>query len=1255
MVKKTMIAFYSLIGAVTMSLGAEGILWMSPVAKGVGDGSSFKDAAGLASFAELYKGASEIRFEAASYTNGAEIVIASHNGLRLSGGWTSGDARGGESIFERDLTNMDLPYRIFNISASTISMERISVRNGWIKGDGMGIAFTGGCAAAITNCTFYNNGAIVANYGDAYRYGAAIDAMQGGSLDLYECVFTNNQFNGGGDTHVKAHGVAISVRGSVSLSVCKSSFDRNFSLTFHPRAGGGAAIYASSAPSLIVDDCTFTTNATIRNYVGSYDQGPYGGTIRFDSVKSGVISDCTFAGGWNNCHYSSTPYRGFGGLMWFQNSKVAIVRSAIVDAGGGWYADDPEFCSDYSSGSIDVSGGSLFMTNVLHGGAYSGWVLGNSDGGVIEAVNCTFAGARGIGWFNAYGYLQRGAASTASFKNCIFNGNADGDFYIYEGKNPSIVNCFTTEFVEGSTLCKFGDALFGDDGFWHVRSGAGRYSGGFFKGGSWAYDEAGVMSPAIDMGAGEVLAEAQPHGDKINVGYDGGTAAASKTVLGSAPHVVEGELKVFSLGVATYDAAMSRASLKAQLADVAGSVDLYVAWGNADMGDKRNAWGDNVAKVGTFAAWDYALYVLEGSVDTETWYRFFAVDGDGNEAASDARSFTIASRPSVEAVTLNTPVTHIYRESASVDVALNDGGDDAVVRVVYEAMDDDGAGPVTNFYQGGLAVVSGEVSILLNGLTPGVRYTGTLYVENDIGTTTFDLGTWRQIGDDEPLCIYVAPEVKGNGDGRSFAHAKPFSSWKSVLELMTKSGDEIRFTDGVFSYGEELIIDKKQGLVLRGGWTSDTEQGGETIIEGSGDKNNKYRVIKVSGSTTAIEKVTVRNGCAASHGQGIYFTGDGSSAALTNCLFYNNGTIIIGGDLAIYGGAVYADSGSLELNGCVFTNNALNNGEAAHISGSGGAVAVSGASLKVKDCNFTGNFISSNHPRDGGGGAIYATGSSATVEIDNTAFTSNSIHRNWYQSNVTERGFWGGAVYFNSLGQGVITGCDFAYNWNDSHLTGNATNGYGGTLYFRDSKVALVNSSITHGGENGHSDSNNAGKHSSGSIDIYGGTLNMTNVLHGGAARGWAVGNRDGVVEAVNCTFANTKSPGWYMGSGYVQRGATAKATFKNTIFWGNEDGSYILDTSDATPPQFNNCIVDGADNSTNFHNTSSNDPRFANAAEYDFHPIYASPARNKGDNTGFSRAKDRDLDGNKRIIGNNIDIGCYECQKGDGLFIILK
>ena len=133
-------------------------------------------------------------------------------------------------------------------------------------------------------------------------------------------------------------------------------------------------------------------------------------------------------------------------------------------------------------------------------------------------------------------------------------------------------------------------------------------------------------------------------------------------------------------------------------------------------------------------------------------------------------------------------------------------------------------------------------------------------------------------------------------------------------------------------------------------------------------------------------------------------------------------------------------------------------------------------------------------------------------------------------------------------------------------------------------------------------------------------------------------------------------------GGGAMQFYSEANPVFKNCIIWDNDwyeehysisDGSQIFIWGYDCKPQFYNSIIQGGfkeihgyENIAVYDTTTmlDSDPLFLDAKNRDFQLSDGSPAINSGtiDTTGLLISP-IDLAGNQRVIGNRIDMGCYE------------
>lgn len=144
---------------------------------------------------------------------------------------------------------------------------------------------------------------------------------------------------------------------------------------------------------------------------------------------------------------------------------------------------------------------------------------------------------------------------------------------------------------------------------------------------------------------------------------------------------------------------------------------------------------------------------------------------------------------------------------------------------------------------------------------------------------------------------------------------------------------------------------------------------------------------------------------------------------------------------------------------------------------------------------------------------------------------------------------------------------------------------------------------------------------------------------------GSGVYSKNGTVES--CTIVgNTQCASAAGATGLYAEGTV----LRNNIIWGNTkfDGKTAANVSYVSLAAANVCNNDSSPAiSVGSHNIAV-DPLFVDAAHGDYHLGYSDCVDGGSDRTWMATATD--LDGNPRIIGESVDIGCYERVRATGL-----
>jgi predicted outer membrane repeat protein len=286
--------------------------------------------------------------------------------------------------------------------------------------------------------------------------------------------------------------------------------------------------------------------------------------------------------------------------------------------------------------------------------------------------------------------------------------------------------------------------------------------------------------------------------------------------------------------------------------------------------------------------------------------------------------------------------------------------------------------------------------------------------------------------------------------------------------------------------------------------------------------------------------------------------------------------------------AGFSDVCAMTLSGNTFTGN----------TGNGGAACNGfGMTATVTSNTFTGNSSGGGNFLLGGGGGFAAVSEYATngdVTLSNNTFIENSTSGP------------GGGAYCDNLASITILANTFSQN---AAATG------GGGIYASAQTINLLDNLVL-------------------------GNSQTSPSSQGGGV--WVDASSE-LFFINNTITANTSAGG---GGGVVFRGSGLEVlNVFNNIFWGNSGtpGADVWMAGVAEERIFSNNDANDIFGVWDvFTNNLDIDPHFVDSTNGNYHLVSGSPCINAGANNAPSLPL-TDLDGNPRIVGSTVDLGCYE------------
>lgn len=467
------------------------------------------------------------------------------------------------------------------------------------------------------------------------------------------------------------------------------------------------------------------------------------------------------------------------------------------------------------------------------------------------------------------------------------------------------------------------------------------------------------------------------------------------------------------------------------------------------------------------------------------------------------------------------------------------------------------------------------------------------------------------------IIILVAPcladtlivDLTGNGD---------YLTIQSAVDA-AQDGDTISVRDGIYTGEGNRDIDYKGKTII-----VQSESGPENcIVDCQGTEQEPHRGFKfITGenSKSVLMGVTITKGYAPEEplwwdsGGAIYCTD--ASPTIKNCIITNNNAIL-------HGGGIFAFNSDIQIIDCAIINNLVIR------NGWGGGIYCHSGNPQIIRCK-----IYNNSAKSGGGVSCSENGSQTRIE---------KCHIRYNVARSERQSIWGGGGILSDLSSPTISQC---------LIENNAGSTGGGIKIHRAHSDVLIDNCII---QNNEAFEPFWGGGGGIMAECFGCTTTITNSLVTGNtanleySRGGGIYASSGNFVISNCTLSGNSA---YIGGG--MNFFNAETLIENCILWDNnvaEDGKEISFLKRTIEIQYSTIeggedgIFPVTEEDIYFWGNGNIDdnPLFVNSYEKDFRLSDNSPCIDAGDPNFIPLDDETDLDGNERMMGFAIDMGCYE------------